>query len=171
MSYPYFSIIALSLFVSLAAVWDCAFKKIPNILVFTGILASFLLYVLDKGASGVSNFLLGVLVGFSTFFPFYFFKGMAAGDVKLMAMVGGYLGPLGAFEAALLALVAGSILGSLILIHKGQLARFVKRYWMMLGLRTYIEPEPDDASRQRFPFAVAILVGTFASYLWKPFAQ
>ena len=42
-------------------------------------------------------------------------EAMAAGDVKLMAVVGCFLGPQGAVWAAALTLIAGSLIGILIL--------------------------------------------------------
>ncbi|MCY1563099.1 hypothetical protein D9M68_1005860 [compost metagenome] len=96
---------------------------------------------------------------------------MAAGDVKLISVAGSYFGVIGAFWVVAFSLIAGGVLGVLILLHNKQLLRFIQRYWAIASLRTYIEPENDDAARQRFPYAIAIFLGTLISIFWHPFGQ
>lgn len=167
----YIGLITLSLFLFLAVCFDCGFRRIPNFLVASGMLVAVLMSLAFEHTKGLQSSVLGILLGFSLFFPFYLFKGMAAGDVKLMAMVGGFLGSAAVFWAAAFSLIAGSVLGVLILLYKKQLFRLVQRYWAMANLRSYIPAGADDATRQRFPYAIAILLGTLTSILWQPFGQ
>jgi prepilin peptidase CpaA len=159
------------IFLGVAVITDLRAHHISNILVLTGLISSAVIQSWLYGFSGMTVWLMGLAAGLVIFLPFYAFAGMAAGDVKLMAMVGSFLGPLAAFWAAALTLIVGSVLGVLVLLYKKQLGRFIQRYWVMTSLHTYIQPEADDAARQRFPYAIAILLGTLTSIFWLPFGQ
>lgn len=159
----------LLLLLGSTVVSDIRDHRIPNIVLLVGVIASAVLQIgLHGGTGGVLLWLGGLAVGLLFFLPLYMFGGMAAGDVKLMAMVGGFLGPVTTFLAATFSLISGAVLGVLILLYKKQLYRFIQRYWAMASLRAYIRPEADDAARQRFPYAIAILLGTLASLYWQP---
>ncbi|MFC5695753.1 prepilin peptidase [Pseudomonas sp. GCM10022186] len=155
----------------IAAVSDVSSCRIPNTLILLGLATSFAFHAGWDQVDGLIAWGSGLAVGLLCFLPFYALGGMAAGDVKLMAMAGGFLGPLAAFWSASFSLMAGGVLGILILAYKRQLFRFLKRYWAMASLRTYIRPETGDASRQHFPYAIAILFGTLISVFWLPSGQ
>ena len=91
---------------------------------------------------------------------------MAAGDVKLMAMVGTFMAPQQALAASLLALMAGGVGGLLLIAAHGQLRQTLARYAVVLGARRYLPPGADEVAGRRFPYAVAILIGTLGSLLW-----
>jgi prepilin peptidase CpaA len=150
----------------LAAISDIACRRIPNLFILIGFYAGFLGQYLLSGSIAEAGY--GALAGLGLFLPFYFMGGMAAGDVKLMAVVGSFLGPRDATWAAAMSVVAGSGIGVLILLWHGQLLGFLQRYWTMASLRAYVPAERGDASQQRFPFAVAILLGSVTSIFWLP---
>lgn len=150
----------------LAAASDVTCRRIPNLFVLIGLAAGLLGQYLLSGSLAQAGY--GALAGLALFMPFYAMGGMAAGDVKLMAVVGSFLGPLGAVWAAAMTLIAGSLIGILILLWRGQFFKLVQRYWVMASLRAYVPAEAGDASQQRFPFALAILLGTVASVFWMP---
>lgn len=96
-------------------------------------------------------------MGFAAFLPLYLRRAMGAGDVKLMAAVGSFFGPLSALGAAAASLVAGAFLGI------GYLAW--RRYGASrYGLLTIVgASEALSAARtERFPYAAAIAAGTVA---------
>ncbi|MEG0884092.1 MAG: prepilin peptidase, partial [Janthinobacterium sp.] len=79
------------------AVWhDMRSRRIPNGLVFGGALAALLLHaVLTPGAGGLGlpAALGGLALGLALLLPMYMLRALGAGDVKLMAMVGAFIGP------------------------------------------------------------------------------
>ncbi|NQD96782.1 hypothetical protein HP532_29410 [Pseudomonas sp. CrR25] len=150
---------------------DVRSHRIPNVLLILGLVGSVALQIFLSQVHGMFAWLGGLVVGLLCFLPLYIFGGMAAGDVKLMAVVGSFLGPEAAFWAAAFSLITGGALGILILLYRHQLGRFIQRYWAIASLRAYIQPEADDAARQRFPYAIAILLGTLISIFWQPFGQ
>lgn len=151
-----------------AVIYDLVSHRLPNYFLLLGLLAAFAAQAWTAGWSGVVSGGEGLLVGFSLFLPFYVLGGMAAGDVKLMAVVGSLLGVTGALWAVAYSLIAGMLLGILYLVGKGELGKFMARYWAMAGIRSYIPAENKDAARHRFPYALAIACGTVSSLFWAP---
>ena len=77
----------------IAVVWDLATKRIPNLLTFGAALAAFAVHGFVEGWTGAGTSFAGWVVGAAFFFPFFALRGMGAGDVKLLAAVGAWLGP------------------------------------------------------------------------------
>jgi len=163
-------IAAVSAFLFGAVVYDSVSHRLPNRYLLLGLLIALLLQLLLGGWRGGLLFGAGLLTGFVLFIPFYVLGGMAAGDVKLMAVTGSYLGAAGALWAVLYSLLAGAVLGILYLLYKGQLSTFLARCLAMASLRTFVSAEEGDAARHRFPYAIAVFTGTLISLLWRPFA-
>ncbi|VVO17661.1 prepilin peptidase [Pseudomonas fluorescens] len=150
---------------------DLRRHRIPNLMVLLGLALGLTSQVQAAGLSGLGNGTLGMLIGFGLFLPMYAVGGMAAGDVKLMAMVGAFLTPQDALWAALYSLMAGGLCGFLIVLVRGQIRRTVGRYWLMLRARAYLAPLEDEVAGKPFPYSVAILLGTLTSVFWLPFNQ
>lgn len=140
--------------------------RVPNNLVMLGLVLGAATQAYAGGFSGLAEGGLGLLTGFALFLPLYLLGGMAAGDVKLMAMVGLFLDPYSAMWAALLSVMAGSVIGLAIILLCGQLGRTATRYLLMARARSYLSPEPGEVAAKAFPYSIAILVGTLASLYW-----
>ncbi|WP_303900863.1 A24 family peptidase [Thiohalomonas denitrificans] len=148
-------IIALSGLLGLAVIEDVKHHRISNRLCVT-ILLTGLLFGLWGGASvALTERLGGVVIGFAALLPFYALSAMGAGDVKLMAAVGSYLG-MAALPAVLLTLIFGGILALAIYL--------IERYVPVPGAlaNALIVRE---SGRLRFPYALAIAAGS-AGALW-----
>ena len=158
----------------ITASWiDIKQHRIPNWLIVIAMIAGLSLQFILRSWEGLTFSLSGLAVGFLILIPFYIKGGMGAGDVKLMAAVGVFLG----FESTLLAvaytLFAGSIMGIFLLVLLGGIKAAMRRYYTSLkyllytnniGL-SYIPPPPDEAAAVKFPYAAAICAGTIAA-MW-----
>lgn len=152
-----------------AAVTDLAVRKIPNALVLSGLLLALILHLLG-GAHGspVAHWMAGALAGFFLFLPLYQMRGMAAGDVKLMAMVGSFVGPLAAFKVGLLAFLMGGVMGLILLLISARwrdgmrnLATICRPLLLrMLGVPLLPVPLASGASVGGMPYGLAIALGT-----------
>ncbi len=151
-----------------AVAYDLVSHRLPNYCLLLGLAAAMALQAWVSGWAGVMAGGAGLLTGFALFLPLYALGGMAAGDVKLMAVVGGFLGVNGVLWAGTYSLIAGSVLGVGYLLYKGQFGRLLGRYWAMASLRSHIPAEDGDAARHRFPYALAIAAGTLLSLYWTP---
>jgi prepilin peptidase CpaA len=128
-----------------AAVWtDQRSHRIPNVLVLAVLASGLILQAAAHGLSGIGVAMAGIVTGFGVFLVPYLMKGMAAGDVKLLAAIGAYLGPLPVLLAGGIATVAAAtIAGSLIAYQRYQ------------GTSMTVE----QMLTHRFPFAAAIAIG------------
>ena len=113
---------ALLLLVSVAAVNDLTTRRIPNRLLLAGLACALLLHGLS--AEPVTSLLSGfggMGVGLAMFLPFYLVRGMAAGDVKMMAVIGFFTGPAEAFEIAVFTWCAGGVMALALVLLRGRL--------------------------------------------------
>jgi prepilin peptidase CpaA len=100
-----------------AAVTDLAIRKIPNLFLLLAWCAAFGLHLCDAApASGIGNALGGAAVGFALFLPLYMVRGMAAGDVKLMATVGLFFGPAETVHACILTWCMGGLMALVMIL-------------------------------------------------------
>lgn len=156
---------------ALAALIDLRSHRIPNWLSFGGAGISLSLSAALLGLEGLLMGLTGLCVGLIAFLPIYALGGMGAGDVKLMAAVGSFLGLHGAFLAALFSLIAGLFIALSIVVWRGALTELLQRWGDTLKLffttRVWLHQRPaaDAVAAARFPYALAIGLGTLAFIL------
>ena len=155
-----FPVILLLGLLGIAVASDLHRHRIPNFLVVLGLALGLAGQAYAGGFSGLGDGALGMLIGFGVFLPLYTLGGMAAGDVKLMAMVGSFLTPHYALWAALFSMIAGGLCGLLLVLVHGQVQQTLGRYWLMLRERAYVMPAADEVVGKPFPFSIAILLGT-----------
>ena len=94
---------------------DAEFQILPDKITLTGIGAGLALSLM---AGNLSQALIGVSVGAGGLYLLAFLyerlagrEGMGLGDVKMLGMIGAFLGPLGVLLTVLLASLAGSLVG------------------------------------------------------------
>ena len=75
-----------------ASISDLRSFRIPNGLTFPLIVSGIVYHAIVGGLAGLQPSLLGAFAGFAVLFPLYLMGGMGAGDVKLLAGVGAWLG-------------------------------------------------------------------------------
>ncbi|SFU69627.1 prepilin peptidase CpaA [Nitrosospira multiformis] len=173
--------IGFLLLLLLAAAWsDIGSRRIPNILVFPGAIAGVLLHALlpqETGGLGILGSLAGWGTGLALLLPLYLLRIMGAGDVKLMAMTGAFLGAQGTVGALLCVLLAGGVLALGAALWQGKLGVLWRNLNVMLlgalagGAMTGlpVSGKPGESARGAaaesagsLPYGVAIAAGTMA---------
>lgn len=154
---------------AIAVASDLRRHRIPNVLILAGLFLAFSLQAYSHGLAGMGEAAIGLLIGFVIFLPLYAMGGMAAGDVKLMAMAGSFLTPNHAIWMVFFSLMAGSVCGLVIILMRGQLVLTLSRYWLMLATRSHIAPAADEVAAKPFPYSLAIFLGVLAALVWRPF--
>ena len=104
-------IITLLALLAIAVLSDFRERRISNQLVIIGLLLGLTGHTWLAGVGGFTFAALGALVGLLCLLPFYMSGGLGAGDVKLMAMCGAFLGPLHVVVASVASLLVGGIIG------------------------------------------------------------
>ena len=152
--------------VGIAAVVDIRTRRIPNLLTFGGAAVGLLYQAWAGGWHGLGQGASGWAVGVALLFPMFFLRGMGAGDVKLLAAVGAWFGPVAVLRVGLYAVCAGGVLALVIGARAGYLGKAFANLWSLFGFwrMAGLQPAPgmtlEDASGPRLPYGVAIAAGT-----------
>lgn len=112
--------------VMVAGVYDIRYRRIPNWLVLPAVLVGFALNAFLFGLAGLSHAGLGFGLAVLIYMPLYVLRGMGAGDVKLAAALGAFLGWQNWLMLFMLAAVIGGVLAVVLMIVCG---RFRKTLW------------------------------------------
>lgn len=100
-------ILALATILTVAIVTDLHSSRIPNWLTFPAMGCGLVWHAWQSGVPGALFSLSGLGIGLGVFLLIHISGGIGAGDVKLMAAVGAFVGPFGALVCAWLTIVVG----------------------------------------------------------------
>jgi len=165
--------VALVVILVTATVTDIVGHRIPNWLSLGGAVLGLVLSSVFFGPAGALTACVGWAVGLGLLLPFYMAGGMAAGDVKLMATVGAFVGWKLVLAAAACTLIFGGVLAVLKIALHAQARATLTRYGQMFKVffttmqLVYEKPPAGEAAAQRFPYALAIAVGTGVGIWWQ----
>lgn len=157
--------VVLLLLVSAAAINDLATRRIPNLLLLTGLVGALILHCLSiaPGASLLSA-LGGMTTGLALFLPFYMMRGMAAGDVKMMMTIGAFSGPDEALQIAILSWCIGGVMALAMVLWRGRLGLALRNIKQILyGVLTPgvgAAATTPQTSAGAIPYGLAMAVGT-----------
>jgi prepilin peptidase CpaA len=126
---------------------------------------------MTAGWSAAGWSIAGCVLGFLLFFPLFALRGMGAGDVKLLAAVGAWLGPSQVLIAALATSIAGGVIALAVAFAYGYLKTAYRNLWMLLthwrvmGMRPLEDVTLTGTRGPRLAYAVPIAIGTVVT-LW-----
>ncbi|MDQ3563689.1 MAG: A24 family peptidase [Pseudomonadota bacterium] len=167
--------LVLALVLVIAAYTDLRHQRLPNVLTAGAAVCGFGLQGWYLGLSGLGIALGGFGVGLIGFLPFYLKGGMGAGDIKLMASAGTFLGAKLSLIAIAYTLIAGMVFGLAYAAWRGGAWSMLQRYMATLrflavtGTVSHTGPPPGEVAAQRFPYAVPIAIGTLSALMWPIF--
>lgn len=166
------TILVLIAMLAAAVVTDLRSHRIPNLLLLPALGLALMLHTMNGGIDGLITAASGLAVGLAMLSPLYLVGGMAAGDVKLLGVVGSFLGPSVAVVAGMATMMAGGVFGIAVIVWHRVRPTLDSHAVQILGptntvLRTtsvsYSAGQKDRVTW--IPYAPAIAVGTVAA-LW-----
>ena len=168
MTTPYAVISVVGL---VACAIDLRWRRIPNVLTLPTALAGLLYHYTISGSDGLTSAFLGALVGLAIFFPLFALGGLGAGDVKLLAAFGAWLGPQQTLVAAVATAILGAIAAIVLMLMRRRAVDTLKNvygllcFWMVAGPRPHPGMTLGSAGSLRLAYALPITAGALAT-LW-----
>ncbi len=157
-----------------AAVIDGIKLKVPNWVTFPLIIGGWLYCGVTFGWTGLGFSLLGTAVGLGLLLPLYAIGGMGAGDVKLLAGVGAWMGPTITFYAFCLSAVVGGVIALGMVLYRRSWQKHRDNFMMIVQevvtVRNPVELSAIAAERKSsmllLPYGIPIAIGTIAYFAW-----
>jgi prepilin peptidase CpaA len=143
---------------------DARSRRIPNYLILIAALSGLGYQFGAHGWPGLGQGLLGLCVGFSLLIGFYLKGGMGAGDIKALAALGAWLGPLPTLYLFMYMGLSGIPLIIYYLWRRGQLAAKAREWWTLIVNRLLLRSQPSTPAKppsraEAVPYAVAMAMG------------
>ncbi len=151
----------------LAALRDLRTRRIPNHIVATLAVLGIIYSATTLSAAGALRGVEGIATGLACWLPFYLFGWLGAGDVKLFAAAGAWLGPAKAIEGSLIAALLGALLALVWMLRSRGLRGAVETLGIAATLPGVLSETSSSANRIRsLPYGVAIAAGAlFAGWI------
>ena len=154
----------------IATITDLRSRRIPNWLVLPFLCTGIVVSVGVHGWHGLGQSLGGAYLGLAIYGVLFWMGGMGAGDVKLCAAIGAWVGP----QQLILALVITGMAGGVMVFCWAILGGFLKELFSgasdlafgWKGRGGVCDPEMVIANplKRKMPYAPAIAVGTLISF-------
>lgn len=157
-----------------AAIIDGMKLKVPNWLTFHFILGGLVFAGWTAGLPGLAWSLGGMTLGLVLLLPLYAIGGMGAGDVKLLAGVGAWMGPALTLGAFVTSAVVGGVIAVAMVAWSGEYVR----HWVMMQsigheILTVRNPSKLSATAAErkptmmlLPYGIPIAAGSIAYFAW-----
>lgn len=150
---------------AVACAFDLRTRRIPNALTLGGAACALFYFFMYQGLRGLGWSLLGWGAGLAVFLPIFLLGGLGAGDVKLLACIGAWLGASQALWTGLYGAIAGGLLGVIVAFASGYLRTAVDNVYVLLvhfrlaGFRSHPELTLQQGKGPRLPYALPIAAG------------
>jgi prepilin peptidase CpaA len=159
-------VIAVGLFTAVAAAVDLRMHRIPNYLTVPTAVLGIAYHTFAPAGLGMPAALAGFAVGFGLLLLPGLMGGGGMGDVKLLAALGAWLGPLMMLIAFALSIVSAALLALAIVVNSTMTRGVLKTGRKYLAAR-----RPRDKAGRRppvriLPFAVPVALGTWVLLAW-----
>lgn len=147
---------------------DLRTGRIPNALTLAAGCTGLAAAALGASHVGIGLALAGLALGLAVMLPGHLLGATGAGDVKLMAAVGTWVGPDRIVVAFLASAIAGGALAAWHAARRGRIGVTVTRTARLVSRPVAAKAEIDaGAALTRFAYGPAIAVGVLIAALWR----
>ncbi len=169
---------AVAVCVAIAGIIDLREFRVPNLLTLPLLVCGIVYHTTVGGFPALQSSLLGALFGFGILFGLYLLGAMGAGDVKLMAAVGAWLGVPSTLYVFAVAAAATALYSLVVLSLRGSLSEAVVTIQVALlqslaiakhlGANERVETtvHRKDRRKRLVPFAAMVALGMIVVLVW-----
>lgn len=165
------SLTAVAILLLAAFYTDLRSMTIPNLLTVSFLAGGCLYALLSEGWHGLLLSIGGAAAGFIPLLVLHLAKGIGAGDVKLFAAIGAWIGTMAVLQLMMFAILYAGLVGLLLLIinrpfAKRMMAGIALLTTLPLGSRIGASPWFTWAKSGRtFPFMLAVAPGAITMWM------
>jgi prepilin peptidase CpaA len=157
-----------------AAYIDGKQLRVPNWLTFPMVLSGLVYSAWVGGWAGLGDGLVGTCVGLATLLPLYAVGGMGAGDVKLMAGIGAWLGASATWNAFVVSVIVGAVMAVAMVAwrkswkkHCGNFSQIVLEFMTVKSPGELSRIAAERKSQMLLlPYGIPICVGSIAYFFY-----
>jgi len=157
-----------------AAIIDGRLLKVPNWLTFHLAAGGLAYWAVTAGWSGLATSVVGLIVGLALLLPLYAIGGMGAGDVKLLAGVGAWVGPGVTLGAFVVSAVIGGLIGLAMIAVSGRWREHLRRFREIsreiVTVRDPVALSEQAAARKPsmtlLPYGIPLAIGSIGYFAW-----
>ena len=160
-------VVLLVSLVETAVLTDLRGRVIPNDLIVTGLVCGLAGQSFTAGIRGVTDWFGGAVLPLLILGILFYFRMMGAGDIKLLCMIGGFLGPRYSLQCIFYSILCGGAVSAVLIIKRNNLYSrlFYFKTYVELLLKTkqwspYLCKEDQDSF---FCFSIPVLMGLFCT--------
>ncbi len=144
-----------------AGVLDWRYRRIPNWLTVSGLVAGIWVNTALFGWTGMKSALLGTAVGLGLLLPFVLIRSLGAGDWKLAGALGACLGPRQLVAILMGTVLVAGVMALGVVMWKGRLIQTLRNIVHMLAAFLSLrmpgsEVSLDSPQSTKIPFGVAM---------------
>lgn len=157
-----------------AAYIDGKELRVPNWITYPMVFSGLIYCTWMSGWSGLGAGILGMFVGLACLLPLYSVGGMGAGDVKLMAGVGAWLGWKTTVFAFAVSTVVGAIMAVIMVLYRGNIMKHtinVMVIWNEWKTEKVSDLSKIAAERKPtmmlLPYGIPICIGSIAYFFYE----
>ena len=174
MNAPHAVVWLVSVILVEAAVIDGLKLRVPNWLTFHLVIGGLAFAAWSHGVAGFLWALEGAALGLALLLPLYAIGGMGAGDVKLLAGVGAWVGPAVTLWAFATSAVVGGVMALAMVAWSGEFIRHWVQFQAIgheiLTVRNPAKLAATAAARKPtmmlLPYGIPLAVGSIAYFAW-----
>ena len=157
-----------------AAIIDGLKLKVPNWLTYHLAAGGLAQAAFLAGWPGLGWSIAGLALGLALLMPLYMIGGMGAGDVKLLAGVGAWMGPTIVLGSFVVSAIVGGVMAAAMVARSGQYARHLAMGHTIggeiLAIRSPSRLSEIAAARKPtmmlLPYGIPIAVGSIGYFAW-----
>lgn len=164
----------VTVFMIWAAWIDGRQLRVPNWMTYPMILAGLVYNSYAFGFSGAQMAFIGMIVGLLTLLPLYAVGGMGAGDVKMMAAIGAWLGAVVTWYAFCVSVIVGALMAIAMVMWKRSWEKHTVNFMIILNEWMSIRDPNKLAAiaKERkpsmllLPYGIPICIGSIGYFLF-----